>query len=533
MVAVVDTALIARAAALRVKRRHTPPSPRVPLAWETDWHSWLAEVFPSLVHFAPHHEQFWRWVWALQPGVRPRPFIGIWPRGGGKSSSAELATVAIGATNRRKYGLYVSGTQQQAEKHLLSIEALLGAPGIAQRYPAMTNRDINKYGSSRGWRRDRLVTASGFVIDAVGLRTGTRGVKFEDQRPDFIVFDDVDELDDTDETTQKKIDTLTQTLLPAGATDLATLGIQNLVIPNGLFARLSPDAEDPADFLRGREVSGPVPAVEDLEYEERVDEDGAFRAFITSGTPTWSGQDLETAAQQMNDWGVDAFLSEAQHMTRVRGARIFQREWWQDRSRYSVHDTALMSRAIGRFMCWDTAESLSSAAAYSACIVGDLMPYRNGYALLIRDAWRDRMEQPALQDAILQRAQHWDLHIERRDFVKGVVVEYASSGKAAIQTAKLNAPTWLRSLLHKFPPIGSKDDRGVMAAVYCRAGRVWLPAPDPAVPWLAMFEQELYSVPNATYRDMTDAFSELILYLRNYVREPGQQHQDSSHAAAD
>lgn len=53
--------------------------------FERDWRDWLAAMFPEVATFASHHEDFWQWVWEIERGVRPRPFCGIWPRGGGKA----------------------------------------------------------------------------------------------------------------------------------------------------------------------------------------------------------------------------------------------------------------------------------------------------------------------------------------------------------------------------------------------------------------------------------------------------------------
>jgi len=55
-----------------------------------DWRDWLTEMFPRHVRagFAARHEEFWQHVWSIQPGEHTCPFAGIWPREGGKSTSA-------------------------------------------------------------------------------------------------------------------------------------------------------------------------------------------------------------------------------------------------------------------------------------------------------------------------------------------------------------------------------------------------------------------------------------------------------------
>lgn len=491
--------------------------------WENEWREWFRHVFPSITEFAPHHERFWKWVWSIDADSRPHPFVAIWPRGGGKSSSAEIAAVALAARGIRRYILYVSGTQEQADKHLDAIAAILESPEVERYYPEMAERALNKFGSSRGWRRNRLTTAAGVVIDAVGLRTGARGVKFEQQRPDLIILDDVDELDDSPEMTAKKIETFTKTIMPTGGDSPATLAIQNLIIPDGLFARLAPDAEEPATFLADRIVSGPIPAVRNLEYTEA---DG--RVTITGGDATWPGQSLDVCQQQINDWGIDAFLAEAQHNPRARGETIVKREWFTGQNRYNVHDERLLSTVMARFMSWDTAESTAEGSAYSAVTVGDLVPYRGGYAILVREVWRDRVEFVGLLDAMETVGRRWGFHERSPQRMEGTIVEYASSGRQVVQLARANvgtlrlqAPDWLRDTIRPFTPKIPKDARGQHASRFIRAGRVWLPEPDASAPWLVAFEQELYDVPQSKYRDQTDSLFQLILSLQAWLAEPG------------
>lgn len=272
------------------------------------WWSWLATVLPDYcTHpFAAHHQDFWEWLWAITPGVRPEAFFGIWARGGAKSTSAEAACVALGARKKRRYGLYVCDTQDRADDHVGNVGAMLESHRVAMFYPDLATRNVGKYGNSRGWRRNRLWTAGGFVLDAIGLDTATRGVKLEDQRPDMLVVDDIDDRHDTVAATRRKIETLTESIIPAGSPDVAILGIQNLVKRDGVFDQV---ANGTAEFLRRRVVSGPVPAVRGLEVERG--EDGLDH--VTAGTPTWAGQDLAIVEAQINDWGYPAFLREAQH----------------------------------------------------------------------------------------------------------------------------------------------------------------------------------------------------------------------------
>lgn len=282
------------------------------------WRDWLPALFPHLFYhpFVERHEQFWNHIQSIQPGIKPLAFFAIWGRGGTKTTNAEGAAVYVGATKRRKFVLYVRSIQDKANESVSNIADMLEGPEVAKYYPLLAQRKLSKYGHSKGWKINILRCASGFNVVALGLNAAVRGVKLEGFRPDFIIGDDLDEKDDTYEATTKKIHTLTRDILPSGSSDAAFVGIQNLVNYNGIFTQI---ARGKADFLYDRIVSGPHPAVVGLDYEKG--EDGRYK--ITGGNPTWPGQDLATCEAQMNEWGLSAFLSEAQNLITKREGRVY------------------------------------------------------------------------------------------------------------------------------------------------------------------------------------------------------------------
>lgn len=270
--------------------------------------AWLRRVFAPVVTapLAAHHEELWRWVWALRADeAPPHAFVACWSRAHGKSSHAELASAFVAGTAKRRYGLYVSDTQDRANDHLGSVGAALTAPAFAELYPKASTRRIGMYGHPKAWRRTRLSTASGFTMDAIGLDVAARGVKLEADRPDWIVADDLDDSADSPATTERKITALTRTILPAGAAHVAVLAVQNLVHPDSIFARL---VDGRAEFLMGRHVSGPHPAMRGLAFR-RVED----RFEITAGTPTWEGMGHGVCEEELNRAGPSAFLAEYQH----------------------------------------------------------------------------------------------------------------------------------------------------------------------------------------------------------------------------
>lgn len=292
------------------------------------WRDWLTQLFPRAVTrpFGTHHEQFWQWVYSIGD-ARPRPFVGIWPRGGGKTSSAEIAVVNLGARKKRRYAAYVCSTQDKADDKVMNVRVKLESESVDRYYPGFGHPRVGKHGSSRGWRRNRLWTAGGLVIDALGFDTAARGLKVDDDRPDLIILDDIDELTDSPAATLKKIGVMTKTILPIGATNAAILALQNLIIPNGIFGRMRPGRS--ADYLLDRIMSGPLKAIEGCKIERGEDDDDGHPVYrITNGTPIWEGQGIAECELLLNTVGPRSFLQEQQQeVDRPEGA-LFERAWF-------------------------------------------------------------------------------------------------------------------------------------------------------------------------------------------------------------
>lgn len=189
---------------------------------------------------------------------------------------------------------------------------------------------------------------------------------------------------------------------------------------------------------------------------------------------------------------------------------IFKREWFRDR--YDAESIAIRSQIVARWVSWDTALKDEEDNAYTADVVGELLA---DYRLVIREAWRDRLQFPDLPDTIAATARRHNYDGKLR----AVVIEDKASGTSAYQTLMASAEDWLKPLLVAFMPSGDKETRYNQAAVWCANGCVLLPAPSPAAPWLIDFEDELFSLPAAQFKDQGDAFAQLILYVENLLAE--------------
>ncbi len=175
-------------------------------------------------------------------------------------------------------------------------------------------------------------------MDGLGLDVAARGLKTGDQRPDLIILDDIDERHDTDARTAKKKVTLTDTIIPLGSANAGVLALQNLIIPGGIFAQL---ANGTAGFLTDRLVSGPTPAIRDLQTQREERSNGDIRTVITSGEPTWAGQDISVCQALIDKVGFSSFLREQQHeVDEVEGAL-----WTREMIRY-IEEAPTFKRVV-------------------------------------------------------------------------------------------------------------------------------------------------------------------------------------------
>lgn len=362
---------------------------------EVDYATWLSTIFPQHVYagFSQRHHEFWTWVWAIEKGVRSRPFVAIWSRGSGKSTSAELASCLLGALDKRRFILYVRATQDKADESVSNVSTLLSASSIDTYYPSLGQRRLGKYGNVKGWRRNSLRTAAGLTIEGVGLESSSiRGFK-QEVRPDLIILDDVDDRHDSEQASKKKVEIITQSILPAGSTDCCVLAIQNLIIPHGVFAQL---AKPECEFLMDRVISGPYKAVDGLAYERIAD---GYR--IVGGRATWEGQSLSVCEQQMKTWGLSAFIREAQHEVTDLSNGTFAKIEFRHCTLDEVPD-------LKKTVCWvDPAVTTKNKTETNSCqsiIIDGVIGKRDKSTVYRLYSWEDHASPSATIEKALRKA---------------------------------------------------------------------------------------------------------------------------------
>lgn len=462
-----------RLRAWRVAAPVVPVSAEVVRQVEASWRSWLAVVAPGHVIFEPamYHAQFWDWAWGVGEGTRPFPFVGIWPRGAGKSTCAELACVLWGARQARHYVLYVSSTQERADDHVATIARLLESVEVGRHYPRLAQRALSRYGSALGWRRNRLRTESGLTVDALGLDVASRGVKIDAHRPDAMVLDDVDEHADSDKLVAMHIDTITRALLPAGAPNCAILAVQGLVHPRGVFSHLARVATQPGgepipdiDWLTDRVISGPHPAVVGLSYEMAAPRlDGGVRPWvITGGEATWpAGMGIELCQAVMNRDGPTSFLVERQHEVKEAAGGMFSHLGWN----HVDHDKLPQ---LVRTVCWcDPAVSDGAQADANGIAIWGLGANGHLYAIW---SWEQRATPLATIRLAISKAMDYRASYVGIETNQGGQT-WLSVWREAIQDLRITTPPHVRTETAT-ASMGSKIERASRVLAEYERGQV-------------------------------------------------------------
>lgn len=204
------------------RRRVTKGSPLRFAIVYLDHHLVMQGQQPPLVTFNEMHlalsRAAYRWI---QPTRWRECWIG--PRGVGKSSWCFLALPLWAlAHGHREYFMAFSHTGKMAEKQLATLRMELETnERLRQDFPELAPRRIR--GASN---TNRTVVANGGTIAAAGLKENTLGAKSGANRPDLIVCDDIEPLEDVlSETERKKIRTaITSAVIPMSAPH-AAIGI--------------------------------------------------------------------------------------------------------------------------------------------------------------------------------------------------------------------------------------------------------------------------------------------------------------------
>lgn len=140
------------------------------------------------------------------------------PRGSGKSTWMFLILPAWAlAHGHRKYIAAFADNAGIAEKHLASLKRELTNNALLRRdYPTLVRASRRPSGTAEGDNRTLYLAESGAAFQARGIDSNTLGAKIGNQRPDLLLFDDVepDESNYSMYQKDKRLATILQAVFP-------------------------------------------------------------------------------------------------------------------------------------------------------------------------------------------------------------------------------------------------------------------------------------------------------------------------------
>ncbi len=250
----------------------------------------------------------------------------------------------------------------------------------------------------------------------------------------------------------------------------------------------------------------PIPLIKDLVGRDNV--------VVTAGSTFDNAENLaESFLAEVRLQYEGTKLGEQELYGRIvelDGEAIFQRKWWREPgTRYPLEDGWFKNRVRRRYLVYDTNYKDTDSSAFTARVVLEIL---EDYRITVREVWRERFIFPELYAEIEGAARR---HNED-GLLAGVIVEDRASGISAVQSLRLQAPSWLAKLIRPFAPPGSKDEKCRQAATWCRIpGIVLLPH---EAPFLFDFEEELFAA-YPEYEDQRDAFTLGLLFLEEFLAE--------------
>jgi hypothetical protein len=294
------------------------------------WRAWYAAIFgqgfvdtlDSEETDDTHHSDALEWHWnartALLRGERPPhdwfADFPIWARGNMKTTLLRAMVIADACLSLTaglgSYALIVGGTKKKAKGTAVTIkQELSNNPQIKRYYPLLTEVMRDRQGQSEGWTADFIYTKAGAVFHFIGLDEGVAGANVANLRPTFIAPDDIDDREDSPVISENRFQTFTRAVLPTRQANTLVFWAQNLI---SRFSTMYRVQKQQVRVLTNRRPSEPVPAVRGLVTETRT-VGGIVKDVPVAGRVTWRGWSLQRVADEINTYGLKAFLRECQH----------------------------------------------------------------------------------------------------------------------------------------------------------------------------------------------------------------------------
>lgn len=410
------------------------------------------------------------------------------PRGSGKSTWGFLVLPLWAlAHGHRRYIAAFADSGNQAQQHLMSFKLELATNAwLREDYPDLCS-PATRSGVTVADRQDMYIAASGVAFTAKGIDSSSLGAKIGNQRPDLILFDDVepDEANYSAYQKEQRLKTVLQAVLPmnlnAIVVFLGTTTMDGSIIHD--IVRQVTDADAPA-WPREENIA--------VHYYDAI-------------TTADDGSEMSLWPERWPLKFLKSIRHTASYKLNFQNQPVSEGGWWRP------EDIRYDSRpGYGRVvMVVDGAVTTKKGSDETGiAIVGADLAERR---LFVREALGIRLTGEPRRAKIIELIIEFD--------VDYVLVE-ANQGGDLWYTEFNNLPVPMRTFTQKEPkPVRIKR---CLAAYQRRGGRVAHEKPLPAL------EKQQLAYPNVLHEDILDAEAAAVEHLAAIIMKSAANRRDKA-----
>jgi predicted phage terminase large subunit-like protein len=231
-----------------------------------------------------------------------------------------------------------------------------------------------------------------------------------------------------------------------------------------------------------------------------------FPAILPTGNPLWPEFWSQTELEALkNELPNAKWQAQYQQNPVSEASALVKREWWQV---WEGEDPPYCDFVL---QAWDTAFEKNNRADYSACTTWGVFHQEDPDTgkietnIILLDAFRDRMEFPALKKKVLEQMEEFE--------PDSVIIEKKASGAPLIYELRaMGIP------VQEFTPVRGNDKISRLNAVsdLFASGKVWAPSTQ----WAEEVIDEVASFPAGEHDDYVDSVSLALIRFRKggYIR---------------
>lgn len=414
----------------------------------------------------------------LAPQANRHAFIA--PRETGKSTWWFLILPLWGAAyGHVRFAVAFANADSQATGHLATFKRELERNALLRAdFPELCEPARQQHGGAVADRQGMLHTKAGFVFAAKGVDSATLGLKVGEQRPDLLIFDDIEphEAQYSPEQARKRLGTITDALFPLNVRARVVM-VGTVTMPGSVMHQLVKSASGTLEPGESRWI-----ADERIQAHHHVpilsDPDGTERSMWPEKWPLPWLQSIRHTRSYAKNYLNDPLGMDGDY-------------WTSDDFRYGT----LGAEATRWILQLDPAVTTKGTSDYTGWSVVAYSPHRKMVEVV--DAGRIRLTGEALRAWVLRK-------LQEHERVRAVRVEVNQGGELWF-TVLHDLPVKL--LVHTSSE--SKEVRFSFALdYYQRGGGMVLHRQR-----LRTAEEEMVAFPRAPYDDVADAVVSGVLFF--------------------